>query len=167
MRPAKIKVPLKLLGTNASMHPASNPFNLLWSKAVLGCSILTVSGIWIYEATCRRVILIDQYAYPIMLMVFTGSLIALQVRPKTWRSLVNLNFFTLAMYLVVYAQALIYAPSSNYNCYDIGAFPQWFPLIYVTAFLFLRRKIAIQFSTVIYASIAIPFLISLLSNRVD
>jgi diguanylate cyclase len=168
MRPAKIKVPLaKLLGANASIHPASNPFNLLWSKAVLGCGILTVSGIWIYEATCRRVIPVDQYAYPIMLIVFTGSLIALQVRPKTWQSLVNLNFFTLAMYLVVYTQALIYAPSSNYNCYDMGAFPQWFPLIYVTAFLFLRRKMAIHFSIVIYASIAIPFLISLFVTRAD
>jgi predicted signal transduction protein with EAL and GGDEF domain len=49
----------------------------------------------------------------------------------------------------------------------MGAFPQWFPLIYVTAFLFLRRKMAIHFSIVIYTSIAIPFLISLFVNRAD
>jgi diguanylate cyclase len=168
MRPAKIKVPLaRLLAANAAMYPASNPFNLLWSKAVLGCGILTVGGIWIYEATCRRVSLVDHYGYPVLLIVFTASLIALHIQPKTWRSLVNINFLTFAIYLVVYTQAMIYAPSSNYNIYDIGTFPQWFPLIYVTAFLFLRRKTAIQFSVVIYASIAIPILLSLLIDRVE
>jgi diguanylate cyclase len=168
MRHDKMKAHLaKLLGTSPSMYAASNPFNLLWSKAVLGCSFLTVSGIWIYEATCRRVSPVDQCAYPVMLVVFAISLIALQFRPKTWHSIVNLNFLTLAMYLVTYTQAMMYAPSGNYDFYDVGAFPQWFPLIYVTGFLFLHRKTAIHFSIVIYASIAIPFLVSLLFNGSD
>ncbi len=157
----------KLLAPNSSTYPTSNLFSLIWSKAVLGCGILTVCSIWIYEAVGGRVILVDQYAYPIMLFVFVISLILLQYQPKIWRSIVNLNFITLALYFVIYTQGIIYAPSGSYSFYDVGTFPQWFPLTYLTAFLFLRRKTAISFSVVIYGSILIPFLLSLLLNRVE
>jgi diguanylate cyclase (GGDEF)-like protein len=150
-----------------SLHPALHPFNLVWSKTVLGCGALTVSGIWTYEASCLRVNPVDQYGYPIMLMVFVISLLALQLRPKTWQIVVNTNFLTLAMYLVIYTQAMLYAPSTNYSLYDIATFPQWFPLIYVAAFLFLRRQTAISFSIVIYTSIALPFLLNILLNRAE
>jgi diguanylate cyclase (GGDEF)-like protein len=150
-----------------SLHPELHPFNLVWSKTVLGCGILTVSGIWIYEASCLRVNQVDQYGYPILLTVFGASLLTLQLRPKTWQILVNTNFLTLAMYFVIYTQAMLYAPSSNYNLYDVATFPQWFPIIYVTAFLFLRRQTAISFSIVIYTSIALPFLLNLLLNRAE
>jgi diguanylate cyclase len=154
----------KLLASNPSTYPASNPFNLLWSKAVLACGILTVGGIWRYEAASGQVTLANQYAYPSLLMVFVASLVALQLRPKTWRAIVNANFVALAIYFVIYTQAMIYAPSGGYNAYDVGTFSQWFPLIYVMAFLFLRRQTAISFSIVIYASIALPFLTKLLAN---
>jgi diguanylate cyclase len=157
----------RLLAHNPSLHPAFNPFNLLWSKAVLTCGSLTVGGIWLYEAAHSQVSLVNLYAYPIMLGVFVISLIMLQVWPKTWWILVNGNFTTLAIYLVVYTQAMIYAPSERYNAYDIGTFPQWFPLIYVTAFMFLRRKTAIIFSLIIYASITIPFSLNFLFNNAD
>jgi diguanylate cyclase (GGDEF)-like protein len=154
----------KLFASKPSTYPAANPFNLVWSKAVLICGILTVGGIGFYEAAAGRATVVDRYAHPIMFGVFTASLITLHWWPKTWRSLVNINFITLALYLVIYTQGMIYAPSGSYNFYDVGTFPQWFPLIYVTGFLFLRRKTAINFSIVIYASVAIPFLLSSLFN---
>jgi diguanylate cyclase len=156
----------KLLTPPPSTYPAANPFNLVWSKAVLICGILTLGSIWLSEAAAGRLTVVDRYADPIMLTVFTISLIALQWWPQTWRSIVNLNFITLALYLVIYTQGMIYAPSGSYSFYDVGTFPQWFPLIYVTAFLFLRRKTAINFSIIIYASIAIPVLFNLVFNHV-
>jgi diguanylate cyclase len=157
----------KLFAAQPSTYPAANPFNLVWSKAVLICGILTLGSIWLSEAAAGRLTVVDRYADPIMLTVFMTSLIALQWWPKTWRSIVNLNFITLALYLVIYTQGMIYAPSGSYSFYDVGTFPQWFPLIYVTAFLFLRRKTAINFSIVIYASIVIPVSLNLLFDYVN
>jgi diguanylate cyclase len=154
----------KLLAAKPSTYPAANPFNLVWSKAVLICGIVTIGGIGFYEAAAGRTTLVDRYAHPIMFCVFTASLITLHWWPRTWRLLVNLNFLTLALYLVIYTQGMIYAPSGSYNFYDVGTFPQWFPLIYITGFLFLRRKTAINFSIIIYASVAIPFLLNSLFN---
>ncbi len=157
----------KLFAPKPATYPVSNPFNLVWSKAVLGCGILTIGSIWLYEALGMRITLVDRYAYPIMLTTFTASLITLQLCPKTWQSIANLNFIVLAIYLVVYTQAMIYSPSGNYTFYDVGTFPQWFPIIYIMGFLFLRRKTAINFSIIIYASIALPFLLNLLFNHVN
>jgi diguanylate cyclase (GGDEF)-like protein len=157
----------KLLTPPPSTYPAANPFNLVWSKAVLICGILTLGSIWLSEAAAGRLTVVDRYADPIMLTVFMTSLSALQWWPKTWRSIVNINFITLALYLVIYTQGMIYAPSGSYSFYDVGTFPQWFPLIYVMGFLFLRRQTAINFSIVIYASIVIPVSLNLIFNYVN
>jgi diguanylate cyclase (GGDEF)-like protein len=157
----------KLFAVQPSTYPAANPFNLVWSKAVLICGILTLGSIWLSEAAAGQLTVVDRYADPIMLTVFIASLIALQWWPKTWRWLVNINFITLALYLVIYTQVMIGSPSGSYSFYDVGTFPQWFPLIYVTGFLFLRRKTAINFSVAIYASIGIPVLLNLVFNYVN
>lgn len=123
--------------------------------------VVTVTAVWLYEANCIAVSIVDQYAYPIMLAAFGGSLIAMWVRPQHWMIALKVSFLTLLSYIVTYAQVLLYSPSETINLYDAATFPQWFPLIYVAAFMFLEKKTAVFTSIAVFSSLVGSFILDL------
>jgi hypothetical protein len=113
---------------DSTAGPSLNAFKAGKLQAMLLFGVVTVTAVWLYEANCIAVSIVDQYAYPIMLAAFGGSLIAMWVRPQHWMIALKVSFLTLLSYIVTYAQVLLYSPSETINLYDAATFPQWFPL---------------------------------------
>jgi diguanylate cyclase len=146
--------------TDTSATPF-NSFKMNTLKAMLLFGIVTILTIWFYEAHFVAISIVDRYAYPIMLIVFGGSLTMLQTSPQSCSIALSISFLTLMVYLVTYAQVLLYSPSEKINLYDVATFPQWFPLIYVAAFMFLDKKTATFTSIAVFSSLIISLMLDL------
>jgi diguanylate cyclase (GGDEF)-like protein len=145
----------------SSSAPSLNAFKAGKLQAMLLFGIVTIAVIWFYEANFVAVSVVDRYAYPLMLVVFGGSLVMIRLRPQSWQAALKLSFLTLLGYIVTYAQVLLYSSSDQINLYDVATFPQWFPLVYVAAFMFLDKRTAIFTSIAAFSSLILAFVLDL------
>jgi diguanylate cyclase (GGDEF)-like protein len=134
-------------------------------KLLLIFGTLAVLGTWIYEAWVGRIILIDAIAYPAMATLFVSYFIAVQLRPAWLTWLEKLSFTTLAVYVIVYLQVIIFGDQPQVDIYSLATFAQWFPLVYTAAFIFLETRQATIISVFIYLSLLIPTLGTLAFGR--
>jgi len=128
-------------------------------KLLLIFGTIAVIGTWLFEARAERINSIDQIAYPIMSTLFASYLVAVQLRPTWLAWLEKLSFGTLALYVVVYMQVIIFRQEAMVDIYSLATFAQWFPLVYTAAFIFLETRQAIAVSVLIYLSQLLPSLL--------
>ncbi|MDZ4718295.1 MAG: diguanylate cyclase [Roseiflexaceae bacterium] len=129
---------------------------LLKSLLMIGAAAILV--IWIFESREQHLMLINQVAYPLLVVAFITYLIILQIRPATLPIIEVLSFATLAVYMLIYVYAIIYHLVPNITIYDMAIFTQWFPLVYTSAFMFLRTRQARIASILIYLALLLPTL---------
>lgn len=122
-----------------------------WLKVLFSLFLLLLSSLWLYEALILgRVNPIDRLAYPLILGLITTSLVVLKINPNAYRISVVGTVGVITIYQFVVLQAIIwgYIPASD--TYKLTTFSQWFPLIYILLFLFLRKQQALLLSGFIY-----------------
>jgi GGDEF domain-containing protein len=122
-----------------------------WLKVLFSLFLLLLSSLWLYEALILgRVNPIDRLAYPLILGLITTSLVVLKINPNAYRISVIGTVGVITIYQFVVLQAIIwgYIPASD--TYKLTTFSQWFPLIYILLFLFLRKQQALLLSGFIY-----------------
>lgn len=141
-------------------------FRLRWLKLLFGLGALAILGLWLSEVFIRGYVNpIDSVAYPVLLVSFSLSIGLLSWRPQAYHLAAWGAVGPLALYGVIYAQAIIWDYSPSQDSYTLSTFPQWFPLIYITIFIFLPQGQALLLSGLIYVSLAVPSLIIAVIER--
>ncbi len=128
-------------------------------RLLLGFGALAVIGTWAFEVWSGRINLIDRVAYPAMTLLFIGYFCATLLWPARLKALELLSFGTLALYIIINLQAIIFKLLPEIDIYTLATFAQWFPLVYTAAFIFLDTRQAIMISAVIYLSLLSPTLL--------
>ncbi len=128
-------------------------------KLLLAFGAVAVLGTWAFEVWSGRINLIDQVAYPAMSLLFISYFCATLLWPARLKTLELLSFGTLAFYIVVNLQAIIFKLLPEIDIYTLATFAQWFPLVYTAAFIFLDTRQAIMISAVIYLALLAPSLL--------
>ena len=132
-----------------------------WLKIFFTILLVAVSALWISDAWLTHYIIpIDQVAYPTMLSSVSLSLLLLQYRPQAYNLAVLGTVGIVVLYTVTFLQAIIWGYIPIQDNYNLATFAQWFPLIYIILFLFLKKNQALLLSVCIYFSLAIPSLIN-------
>lgn len=134
-------------------------------KVLLVFGSAAIIMIWISEASAGRIMVIDQFAYPVMLTIFLTTLAAIQLRPHFLPIAESISFLTLVAYINILIQLIISGYEPTLNIYTLSTIAQWFPLVYICAFFFLETRNAIIASAVIYASMLIPVVLQLTSQN--
>jgi diguanylate cyclase (GGDEF)-like protein len=127
-----------------------------WLKVLFSLFLLLLSSLWLYEALILgRVNPIDRLAYPLMLSLITASLGLLQINPRIYKvSLIGtVGVITIYQFLVLQAIIWGYIPASD--TYKLTTFAQWFPLLYILLFLFLKKQQALVLSGFIYLCLGV------------
>ena len=70
----------------------------------------------------------------------------------------------LAGYIIIHVQTMIFEKQSNQIYYDVATIPQWFPLVYTSAFVFFETRRAVKTSIVIYLSILVSISYKLITG---
>ena len=123
--------------------------------------LVAISLIWMSEAWIRHDInLIDQVAYPMMILSISSSLILLQGSPQHYPLAVLGTVGIVSLYTVTFLQAIIWGYIPLADNYTLATFAQWFPLTYILLFLFLQKHQALVVSLGIYGSLVISTVIN-------
>jgi diguanylate cyclase (GGDEF)-like protein len=133
-------------------------------KVLLIFGSAAILMIWISEVLAGRIMIIDQYAYPVMLTIFVTTFVVIQLRPQLLPIAEIVSFLTLVAYINILIQLIISGYEPALNIYTLSTIAQWFPLVYICAFFFLETRNAIITSAVIYASMLIPVMLQLTSQ---
>lgn len=133
-------------------------FRLRLLKLLLLCGSSAIALIWFLETWTARVVPLDQVAYPVMIAIFSASCVVLFIRPRLLEQIEELSFTTFAVYIILHTQPSMLADADTYT---LSSLAQWFPLVYTTAFFFLRTRRAILVSGLIYMAVLVPYCIDL------
>jgi diguanylate cyclase len=125
-------------------------------KILLLFGSVAILLIWISEAWSGRLMVIDRFAYPVMVAVFGCAFFAIQYRPAVLPIAEKAAFLTLVLYINLLVQLIISGYEPTLNIYTLSTIAQWFPLVYIAAFIFLETRNAIIASIAIYLSMLIP-----------
>lgn len=143
---------------------ALQPFQLRVLKILLSIGTTAVLLIWIFESFTDRLITFDAIAYPIMVVMFSCCLVTIQLRPRLVTPVGQLAFYVLAGYITIHVQRMIFEEQSDQVYYDVATIPQWFPLVYTSAFVFFETRRAVKTSIVMYVSILISISYKLMTG---
>lgn len=119
--------------------------------------MIVVPTSWLTEAwIVGYVNPVDVLGYPLLLLGFGSALILLCFRPQLYVPAVILGIGSFALYELAYLQVLIFRHDLLDPSYTATSVMQWLPLVYVTLFLFLQRRIARILSIAFFLTFAIP-----------
>lgn len=131
-----------------------------WLKVLFSIGALAISALWMSEALIRHEVnLLDQVAYPLLLLSITSALLLLHWRPHAYNLAVVGTVGAMVVYNLTFLQAIIWDYLPVRDHYTLATFSQWFPLTYTIIFLFIEQKWAILLSGAIYISLAVPSLV--------
>ena len=130
------------------------------SLAIIAVPIIWICDIWILHAVNP----IDQIGYPALILSFAFALGTLQLKPSAYSTAALISIGTFAIYMETYLQTVVYGHSPSTSVLSVADFALWFPLVYLTLFLFLERQIARFVSSAFYVSFALPLFFQGVSN---
>lgn len=136
---------------------------ILRALLVFGVSCLVL--IWFFEAASGLVSPVDRLAYPLMLSVFSASLVALQVRPAMLPAVEWICFSSFAVFALINMASIVFALEAETSLYRMATLAQWLPLIYIVAFIFFDTREAVGLSSLIYLAFLAAVLWRFLSGR--
>ncbi|MFM7471384.1 MAG: GGDEF domain-containing protein [Nodosilinea sp.] len=126
-----------------------------WLKILSGIFLVALTSLWIGEFIIGCLSPIDKFAYPALLSLTSLSLMLLQLNPSAYRLAVMIIVGVLTVYQMIFLQAIIWCYLPITNGYKLATFVQWFPLIYLLIFLFIRKKYALLFSLAVYGCLGL------------
>ncbi|MBU6228800.1 MAG: GGDEF domain-containing protein [Cyanobacteria bacterium REEB459] len=129
-----------------------------WLKILSGIFLVALTSLWLGELVMGCLSPMDKLAYPALLSLTSLSLILLQLNPRAYKIAVMVIVGVLTAYQLIFLQAIIWGYLPTTNGYKLATFVQWFPLIYLLTFVFVRRKYALGFSLFVYGWVALSAL---------
>ena len=139
------------------VYSATQHIDRLMRRVVLlmfGAGVLAVLAIWRMEANDGTIDAIDRIGYPVMVVVFSASLVALWRYPRVlgWVRWIGFLCITLVLLLDLWNQMHVPAPLlGNYNAITLL---NWLPLCYAIAFFMLEARHAFFAAAAILAFFA-------------
>jgi diguanylate cyclase len=139
--------------TNSTFIEIRN-FQVKLLKIIVGLGLLGVVAIWVKDIWILDYAnLFQRIAYPSLITLLSGSFLILCF----WQQGYSVAALTAVMGFAAYCnfglQNIIYGNESAQHINAITGTIQWFPLIYLTVFIFLKRHQAIIVSVSIYSSV--------------
>ncbi|MFZ4641235.1 MAG: GGDEF domain-containing protein [Nodosilinea sp.] len=126
-----------------------------WLKILSGIFLVALTSLWIGEFMIGCLSPMDKLAYPVLLSLTSISLLLLQLNPSAYKISVMVIVGVLTAYQLICLQAIIWGYLPVTDSYKLAAFVQWFPLIYLLIFLFVRKKYALLFSLGVYGCLGL------------
>lgn len=152
----KSSLPLEQPRNNPSA--ALQPFKLRVLKLLLLLTGVSILAVWTLERFTGLIIQIDNIAYPILAMLSFVSLIALSIWPRLLNIAEWISFISFSAYMIAQILSTAFGLQRDTSLYSITSLAQWFPLIYIAAFIFFNTRQAISLSIAIYLLFLLPIL---------
>ena len=139
------------------VYSATQHIDRLMRRVVLlmfGAGVLAVLAIWHMEANDGTIDPIDRVGYPVMVLVFGTSLVALWRYPRvlTWVRWIGFLCITLVLLLDLWNQ--MHMPGALLGNYSALTLWNWLPLCYAMAFFMLSTRHAFLAAAAILAFFA-------------
>ena len=155
---APIRQTRKAMVQNSDVvYSATQHIDRLMRRVVLlmfGAGVLAVLAIWHMEANDGTIDSIDRVGYPVMVLVFSTSLVALWRYPRvlTWVRWIGFLCITLVLLLDLWNQ--MHMPGALLGNYSALTLWNWLPLCYAMAFFMLSTRHAFLAAAAILAFFA-------------
>lgn len=125
------------------------------------CRVLTAIGcvavisLWIFETRSGLIAAIDRVAYPVLLTMLGGSLMVMQFLPRWHRLAEWTAYLSFAGYAIMMVMAFeTFDPATR--LYTISNTLQWMPMLYIAAFVMLRKWEAVIAGVIVFVLATIP-----------
>jgi diguanylate cyclase (GGDEF)-like protein len=141
--------------TNSTFTEIRN-FQIRLLKIIVGIGLLGVLVIWFRNMQILNdVNLFDRIAYPSLITLLSSSLLILCFWRQGYPVAALISVGGFAAYYIFYLQTIIGGNQSAQDINIITETTQWFPLIYITGFIFLKKHQAVIISISIYSSLLV------------
>ncbi|GAA4322763.1 hypothetical protein GCM10023144_03040 [Pigmentiphaga soli] len=135
-------------------------------NTLLAIGAACVVALWRFESGSGLISEFDSFGYPFLFVILLGGLVACLVAPAH-RGVIELcAYLGIAFYFVVALFCLVLTPSGN-RVYPVANTLQWMAIIYVAAFVLLRRRMALAASATVFVLSVIPGVYALLDRPDD
>ena len=137
---------------------ATQHIDRLMRRVVLlmfGAGVLAVLAIWGMEVADRTIDPINRVGYPAMVLVFSGSFVALWQRPCMLRHVRWVGFLSISFVLLLDLWTQMHLPTPLLGNYNALTLLNWLPLCYALAFFMLETRQAFIAAAAILAFFAL------------
>ncbi|MGU3495387.1 diguanylate cyclase domain-containing protein [Xanthobacteraceae bacterium A53D] len=134
------------------------------------CRVLTAIGcvaviaLWIFETRAGLIADIDRVAYPVLLALLSGSLVVMLFLPRWHRPAEWLAYVSFAGYAIMLVSAFeTFDPATR--LYTISNTLQWMPMLYIAAFVMLRKWEAVAAGVIVFVLATIPMIMMMVRGQ--
>jgi predicted signal transduction protein with EAL and GGDEF domain len=137
--------------TNSAFTEIRN-FQIRLLKILIGIGLFGILIIWLRDIwVLNNINLFESIAYPSLITLLSASLLILCFWQKSYPIAALISVGSFATYYLFHLQTIIFANQSTQEINIVIQTTQWFPLIYINAFIFLKRHQAIVISILMYS----------------